>query len=156
MDVFQRARELGFRLTIHSGEALGPASMWTVLKLIKPDRIGHGVRCIEDPSLVNHLKVHKIPLEICLTSNVLLGLCKSYSNHPIGQLVEAGVDVSINTDDPGFFNTSLSQEIDLAHSAGVSKPQMIDVLRNGFKHAFLDVQRKAEYIDLYDKAIKSL
>ena len=108
--VFERARAAGLARTPHAGETAGPESIWAVVRALDATRIGHGVRCLEDPALVEHLRAHQIPLEICPSSNVCLGVAPSMAAHPLPQLLAAGLCVTINSDDPPMFNTTLTGE----------------------------------------------
>ena len=108
---FQRAKAAGLGAVPHAGEVAGPESVWGAIETLAADRIGHGVRAVEDPALVSHLAETGIPLEVSMTSNVLLGVVPSLDEHPIRRLLEAGVAVSINTDDPAYFGTDLVSEL---------------------------------------------
>jgi adenosine deaminase len=110
IDVYREAREAGFRLTAHAGEAAGPASVWSALRGLGVERIGHGVRAAEDPALVEYLVEHRIPLEVCPTSNIRTGVVADWDSHPARTLIEAGVLVTVNTDDPAMFHSSLAGE----------------------------------------------
>ena len=105
---YRVARDAGLRLTVHAGEAAGPESVWGAIRSLGVERIGHGVRAIEDPRLVEYLAEKQIPLEVCPTSNIRTGVYRSYEEHPVRRLYEAGVPISISTDDPSFFGTSLT------------------------------------------------
>lgn len=107
---FDMAREAGLRLTTHAGEWGGAASVWEALRDLRVERIGHGVQCIEDPALVDHIIEHGIVLEVCPGSNVALGVASSWDTHPIEALRSRGVKVTVSTDDPPFFHTSLNRE----------------------------------------------
>lgn len=107
---FAAARAAGLPANPHAGEGAGADSVWQTLEALQPARIGHGVSAIEDPVLVAHLARLQLPLEVCLTSNVRLGLYASHAEHPLRRLVEAGCRVSLNTDDPVLFSTSLARE----------------------------------------------
>lgn len=107
---FDRARDAGLGLTAHAGELAGPESVAAALRHLKPSRIGHGVRAIEDPALVRHLAEHRVTLEVCPGSNIALGLYPSLDQHPIERLRQAGVPVTVSTDDPPFFRTDLLAE----------------------------------------------
>ncbi|WP_116133231.1 adenosine deaminase [Tropicimonas sp. IMCC34043] len=107
---FDCAREAGLRLTCHAGEWGGPASVRAAVEDLGVERIGHGVRAIEDPALVDWLAERGTVLEVCPGSNVALGLYRDYSRHPIARLRDAGVRVTVSTDDPPFFHTTLSRE----------------------------------------------
>ncbi len=108
--VYRQAREAGFRLTAHAGEDAGPASVWDAVTRLGVDRVGHGIRSIEDPRLIEHLVAHEIPLEVCPTSNVRTGVVAHWDEHPVASLIDAGVVVTINTDDPSMFGTTLAGE----------------------------------------------
>ena len=108
--VYRKAREAGFRLTAHAGEADGPASVWGAIQSLGVERIGHGVRSAEDPALVEYLVEHQLPLEVCPTSNIRTGVVADWESHPARTLIEAGALVTINTDDPAMFHSSLAGE----------------------------------------------
>lgn len=134
--VFEIAREAGLRCTVHAGEALGPESVWDALQILQVERIGHGVRAIEDPSLVRYLAERQIPLEVCPTSNLQTGIYASMPEHPVRALYEAGVPLSINTDDPTFFGITLSRELAGLLPLGFSWEEIAGLVLNGFQHAF--------------------
>ena len=108
--VYQRAARRGYRLTAHAGEAAGAASVWGALRSLGVERIGHGVRSVEDPSLVDHLVEHQIPLEVCPTSNLRTGVVADWESHPARTLIQSGALVTINTDDPAMFHCTLADE----------------------------------------------
>jgi aminodeoxyfutalosine deaminase len=113
-DTFARARAAGIPAVVHAGEAAGPASVADALDSLHAVRIGHGVRALEDRSLVRRLIDDQVPLEVAPTSNVLLGVTgPSIADHPIGEMIGLGMDVSVNTDDPGYFSTTLERELAL-------------------------------------------
>jgi adenosine deaminase len=136
--VYDRARAAGLRLTVHAGEAAGPESVWDAIRILQVDRIGHGVRSIEDRRLVEELAERQIPLEVCLTGNVRTGIYPGFEEHPLLKLVEAGVAVTLNTDDPTFFGTNLSREFSEAARLGLSRPQLEQIARNARRFAFGD------------------
>ena len=137
---YQLAKEHGLGLTAHAGEALGPESVWDTIRSLGVERIGHGVRSIEDPRLVDYLAEKQIPLEVCPTSNLKTGVYKSYEEHPVRKLYEAGVPISINTDDPSFFDTTLADEFEHLRGIGFSGEDLAALLENGFRHAFTDTR----------------
>jgi aminodeoxyfutalosine deaminase len=135
-DIYRFARQKGLRLTAHAGEAAGPESVWKALE-IGAERIGHGIRSIEDPVLVRHLADRQIPLEVCITSNVMTGVVRCVREHPVRKLYDAGVPVTLNTDDPGFFRTTLYAEYALAsREFGFSEAELRGIADNAFRHAF--------------------
>jgi adenosine deaminase/aminodeoxyfutalosine deaminase len=135
-DVYRFVRSAGLRLTAHAGESCGPESVWAALEL-GAERIGHGIRSIDDPVLVKHLRDHDIPLEVCVSSNVATGVVSGLEAHPLRRLYDAGVPVTLNTDDPGFFRTTLVREYELwARSFGFSQEELEGIARNGFRYGF--------------------
>ena len=109
-DAFDRARAAGLLVVIHAGETEGPSSIWDALE-VGADRIGHGISCMQDAELVRHLVDTQIMLEVCPTSNVKTRVVKSYDEHPVHAMIAAGLHVTINSDDPGYFGASLSDEV---------------------------------------------
>ena len=107
---FRHAEEHGLRRTAHAGEAAGPASVWETLRRLRPERIGHGARSIEDPALVDHLVETGIHLEVCPSSNVQLDLCDTYADHPIDRLYRSGVSLGVNTDGRAITDIDLERE----------------------------------------------
>ena len=110
-EAFDRIKAAGIPTVIHAGEHDGPDSIWDALKNGHSARIGHGVRCLEDPTLVSYLREHQIPLEVCPTSNVLLKVCETLDDHPLPKLMDAGLYVTVNSDDPPMFNLTLTDEL---------------------------------------------
>jgi len=135
-DLYAEARDRGLRLTAHAGESAGAESVWQALA-IGAERIGHGVRSIDDPALVEHLAKHRIPLEVCLTSNVCTGVVRSIEEHPVRALYDGGVPIILNTDDPALFHTTLEREFEIASEVfGFTETELEGVVRNGFEFAF--------------------
>jgi len=112
-EVFAFCREHGLKLVPHAGENTSAEAVWGALR-IGADRIGHGIRAIEDPALVAHLAERRIPLEVSITSNVITGAVESIEAHPVRRLFDAGVPIILNTDDPAMFGTTLNDEYLLA------------------------------------------
>ena len=110
---FEAAYEAGIPCVPHAGEHAGPESVWSALRVCHAVRIGHGVHSIEDPELVAYLRDHQIPLEVCPTSNVALKGYPSLTDHPIQRLMDAGVIVTVNSDDPPMFSTTLTNEFEV-------------------------------------------
>jgi aminodeoxyfutalosine deaminase len=109
-EAFDRARAAGLPAVPHAGETAGADSVWGAVRKLKAQRIGHGVRCLDDPELVAELRHRQIPLEVCPTSNVCLGVAPSLVEHPLPRLLDEGLYVTINSDDPPMFNTTLTDE----------------------------------------------
>ena len=107
---FRYAMDHGLHRTAHAGEARGADSVWETLRAFQPSRIGHGVRSIEDPALIEYLRREHLHLEVCPTSNVQTCLCASYGEHPVDKLFKAGVPLGINTDTRTITNVTLKQE----------------------------------------------
>lgn len=140
---FDRARAAGLRSAPHAGETVGPESVWGAIRALGADRIGHGVRAIEDPALVEHLASHGIPIEVNPTSNVLLGVYPSMEEHPLARLREAGVIVTVNSDDPALFNTTINDEIALLAGAFDLGIETIDeILLAAVRHSFAAPEKK--------------
>jgi adenosine deaminase len=108
--VYARAREAGLRLTAHAGEAAGPESVRAALDALGVERIGHGVRAVEDPALVARLVSERTPLEVCPTSNLRTGVARDWPTHPVRTLIDAGAVVTVSTDDPAMFGCDLAGE----------------------------------------------
>jgi aminodeoxyfutalosine deaminase len=135
-DLYREARDRGLRLTCHAGETTGPASVWEALE-IGSERIGHGIRAIDDAALVAHLAAKNIPLEICITSNLRTGAVASLAAHPVRKLYDAGVPIILNSDDPALFGCSLTSEYALAaREFGFTKSELAGLTRNAFRYAF--------------------
>jgi adenosine deaminase/aminodeoxyfutalosine deaminase len=135
-DVFAFARSAGLRLTAHAGESMGPESVWAALRL-GAERIGHGIAAARDPELMRHLRDHDVPLEICLTSNLVTGVVKRMEEHPIRLLYDAGVPIVLNSDDPGMFGCTLTDEYRLAaRHFGFTETELRGIAENGFRYSF--------------------
>ena len=135
-DVYARVKDAGLHLHAHAGETAGPESVWQALA-IGAERIGHGIRSIEDPDLVDELRRRRVPLEICLTSNVRTGAVSGFNAHPVRRLYDAGVPIVLDTDDPALFGCTLTGEYELLVGGfGFSREEVTGIARNGFDFAF--------------------
>jgi adenosine deaminase len=135
---FQFAIDHNLYRTAHAGEAKGPESVWETLKHFQPSRLGHGVRSIEDPDLLAHLKQQNIHLEVCPSCNVQIDIYKMYADHPIDRLYKAGVSVGVNTDARTLVNTTLTQEYERLHQVfGWGKEHFLRCNLNALRAAFL-------------------
>jgi len=133
-DVFAFARDAGLHLTAHAGESEGPESIWAALK-IGAERIGHGIAAVRDEGLMRRLRERDIPLEVCITSNLVTGVVKRIEDHPVRRLFDAGVPILLNTDDPAMFSCSLVGEYRLAADRfGFSEAELRAVAENGFRY----------------------
>jgi aminodeoxyfutalosine deaminase len=133
---FAFAKSAGLRLTAHAGESMGPESVWAALRL-GAERIGHGIAAARDPELMRHLRERDIPLEICITSNLVTGVVARIEDHPVRRLYDAGVPITLNTDDPAMFGCTLAEEYLLAaRQFGFSESELRGIAENGFRYAF--------------------
>lgn len=141
---FNRARDAGFRITVHAGEAAGPESIWQAIRELGAERIGHGVKAVEDPVLMDFLATHHIGVESCLTSNIQTSTVSSLAQHPLATFLDNGILATINTDDPAVQGIELAHEYQIAApAAGLSKAQIRTAQENGLKMAFLTDAEKA-------------
>jgi adenosine deaminase len=148
--VYERARCLDLRTTVHAGEAAGPASVWGAIRVLRPERIGHGTRAAEDPALVGHLAATRLPLEACPLSNVATGVVGSLLEHPIRRLRDAGVLVTVNTDDPKMFGNSLAEEYALLQARlGFSADEVRGLLLDAMAASWLPEPRKQQLADAF-------
>lgn len=144
---FDAAREAGLGLTTHAGEFGGPESVRQALDDLRVSRIGHGVRAIEDPSLVARLAEEGTVLEVCPGSNVILGLYPNIAAHPIDKLKSAGVPVTVSTDDPPFFHTTMTAEHDALFQAfGWAEAEFRQIYRTAAEAAFCDAETRARLL----------
>lgn len=129
---FERAQAAGLASLPHAGETEGPASIWGAIRSLKATRIGHGVRCLEDPALVDYLRQTQLPLDVSPTSNVCLKVAPSLAEHPLPQLLAEGLYVTINSDDPPMFNTTLTDEyLAIAETFGLGVAEIEQLVLNG-------------------------
>ncbi|MBK7897426.1 MAG: adenosine deaminase [Anaerolineaceae bacterium] len=153
---FEKAKAAGLLSVPHAGETAGPESIWGSLNALKADRIGHGVRAIEDPGLLATLKVQQIPLEINITSNICLNVFPNLAAHPIRQLDDRGLFITINTDDPPQFNTNLVQEYTLlAREFGYDAAGLARLARNAFLAAGVEPGVKEHLLHEFDAWVRA-
>ncbi len=149
-DLYKKAAEQGLRLTAHAGEITGPESIWSALN-IGVERIGHGLSIAQDPELVEVLAHKQIPVEICLSSNLRTGVCAGFGEHPVKRFFDEGLMVTLNTDDPAMFQTSLCKEYELAmEEFNFSRDQLREIARNSFEASFLPVEKKLRFLQQVD------
>jgi aminodeoxyfutalosine deaminase len=147
-DSFARARALGLHAVPHAGETSGPQAVWDALSHLGAERIGHGVRCLEDPELVAHLRDRQVPLEVCPTSNVRLSVVDSLEVHPLPSLLREGLVVTLNSDDPPMFGTTLRGEYLAALTTlGLSPADVRGLAAAGARSSFMDDAGKRRLLD---------
>lgn len=147
------AEDHGLRLTAHAGETGSAESVWGALNL-HAERIGHGVSAAQDPDLIEELAYRQIPVEICVTSNLRTGVCKSASEHPVKNYFDQGMMIILNTDDPALFGTSLAREYQFAQETyGFTDEHLRELARNSFEASFLPAEKKIELLSLFDAAV---
>lgn len=140
---FQKARDAGWQITVHAGEAAGPESIWQALHGLGATRIGHAVVAIHDPALMDYMFEQQIGIETSLTSNVQTSTVPDYASHPARQFLERGLLVTLNTDDPGISGIDLGHEYKVAApAAGLSQEQITRAQRNALTIAFLTAHEK--------------
>ena len=139
-DVFAYARDNGLQLVCHAGDTAGPESVWAALE-IGAERIGHGIAAARDPRLMAHLRDRNVPLEVCITSNVRTGAVQTLGEHPIRALYDAGVPITLNTDDPALFGTTLAAEFQIAEREfGFAATELKGIVENAFTYRFAAVK----------------
>jgi adenosine deaminase len=135
---FATAKREGLHRVVHAGEHAGPESIRSALQVCDAERIGHGVRAVEDPALVEELRTAQIPLEVCPTSNLCLGVVPDLQSHPFDRLYRSGLALSVNSDDPAFFNTNLTLELLRLHQAfGYSPTELAGLSLAALRQSFL-------------------
>jgi len=138
MRAVDKARAAGLGITVHAGEFTGATSIWIAIHQLGAQRIGHGIRAVEDPDLLAYLREHQVTLEICPTSNLRLGLVPSLADHPLRTLLKAGVPVTVNSDDPMLLKTDLTKELTAVQAAlGLSLETVTGLMRHAAHAAFL-------------------
>lgn len=141
---FDKVRAAGLHVTVHAGETGGPESIWGALRALGAERIGHGLAASQDPALLEHLKEEGIPLEVCLTSNRRTGALAQQTGadnlrrHPLVDYFRRGLRVTLNTDDPGLFETTLNAEYALALELGLAPADLLRVAETAFECAFCE------------------
>src|SRR5271157_1893055 len=151
-DIYARAAQHGLHLTAHAGESAGPESIWGALNL-KVERIGHGLTAGQDPELIEELAERQVPVEICVTSNLRTGCCAELAQHPVRRYFDQGLMLTINSDDPAMFRTSLVEEYALVQETfGFTDEHLRELARNSFEASFLPPEKKIEFLNLFDSA----
>ncbi|GAO06700.1 adenosine deaminase [Streptomyces lydicamycinicus] len=150
---FDRARAAGLHSVPHAGETTGPGTIWDALNDLGAERIGHGTSATQDPRLLAHLAEHRIPLEVCPTSNIATRAVRTLEEHPVKEMVDAGVLVTINSDDPPMFGTDLNTEYAVAaRLLGLDTTGLAALAKNAVDASFMDAPAKSRLsaeIDAY-------
>jgi aminodeoxyfutalosine deaminase len=147
VETFKRAEEEHIHRVPHAGEIAGPQNVWSALKLLHAERIGHGVRSIEDPELIEYLRMKTIPLEICPTSNVCLKVYPDYAHHPLRKLWDAGLWLTIGSDDPPLFGTDLNSEYQvLVKYFNFTQSEIQQISLNAVQASFLSQGEKQKLV----------
>lgn len=148
---FAEARAAGLRSLPHAGETVGPSSIWGALHALGAERIGHGVRAIEDPQLLAYLQAHQIPLEINITSNICLHVYRATSQHPFPHLDRMGLCVTVHSDDPPLFNTDLTHEYALLEDVfGYAPSDVARIARNAYTASFMPAPMRDRLLTEFD------
>jgi adenosine deaminase len=151
--VFDRARAEGLHTVAHAGEEGPPAYIWEALDVLGAERIDHGVRCLEDELLVTRLVETRIPLTVCPLSNVRLKVVDQLADHPLPQMLKAGLLVTVNSDDPAYFGGYVDDNYSaIAASLGLDDPTLADLARNSIRASFIDEQRRTVLLAEIDAA----
>lgn len=143
--IYEEARRMGLRTSVHAGEAAGASSVWGAVRILQTDRIGHGTRAVEDESLLSYLAEKRIPIELCPLSNVSTGVIATIHDHPVRRFFDLGMLLSINTDDPQMFGNSLADEYRmLAMHHGFSHAEIRALILQAIESSWLPLARKEQ------------
>ena len=150
---FDAARAAGLRSLPHAGETTGPQTIWDALEHLGAERIGHGTTAVQDPALLEHLAERGIPLEVCPSSNIATGAVATLAEHPIVAFRDAGVVITVNSDDPPMFGTTLNREYEIAADLlGLDRSGVADLARKAVQVSFAPDDVKARILDEIDDA----
>lgn len=156
-NTFHKAKKARLHRVPHAGELASPSSIWSALQLLHAERIGHGVHSIQDTSLVEYLRTNSIPLEVCPTSNIRLQVYPDYAHHPLRRLWEAGVLITIGSDDPPMFGIDLNHEYRvLVEEFNFSQAELERVSLNGIRSSFLSEAEKQKMIREFQTEFQKL
>jgi len=155
-EYFAEARAVGLKTVAHSGECSGPDGIWETLDRLHPARVLHGITAAQDGKLLERLKSEGIPLDVCPTSNVMTGVVSSMEEHPLPKLIDAGVRVTINTDDPAMFGTTLNREYRLLHEIfSFSAEDILKLAGEAFRSAFLSEDQKRLFLEAQSRVFST-
>ncbi len=144
-ELFNEVRDEGLKILAHAGEEGDASYIWSAIKDLKVDRIDHGIRCLDDPKLIEYLQKHQTPLTVCPCSNTSLHVVKEMADHPIRRMLDLGLNVSINSDDPAHFGAYLQENMQAVHDhCGVSEPEFIQMTHNAINASFAEEERKLQ------------
>lgn len=156
-DIYNKARDFGFRTTCHAGEAAGPESIWAAINLLKPERIGHGTAAVHDIKLMEYLSDSKIPVELCPLSNLRTKVIEKIEHHPVAKYIEYGIPVSINTDDPKMFGNSLAEEYQVLRDVfGFSDTSICKIITDSVYTTWLPLNEMKELEILLKKEMSEV
>ncbi len=156
-EVFAAARQAGLHLMAHAGEVVGPPSVWGAVDALGCERLGHGIRSVDDEALLAHLRARGVVLDVSPSSNLRTGAVPDIAAHPLRRLYDAGVHITLNTDDPTFFNTTLNDEYRLAaRGFGFDAAELADLALGGVRAAFLPEDEKVELLREFEREIAEL
>ncbi|MGB5875880.1 MAG: adenosine deaminase, partial [Psychrobacter nivimaris] len=154
-EVFQKAKEEGFKLVAHAGEEADFSYIYEALDLLNINRIDHGVQSIKSPELMQRLKDEQMPLTVCPNSNIELKVFETYKEHNIKELLDYGLNISVNSDDPAYFKGYVNQNfINLYENLPITEDDVITLVKNSFKSAFINDELKEAYLARVDLALK--
>ena len=149
-DLYKKAADNGLRLTAHAGETTGPESIWGALN-IGAERIGHGLSAVNDPELLEVMAQKQVPVEMCITSSLRTGACKEMQEHPVRKFFDEGLMITLSTDDPAMFQTSLNKEFEIAQQEfSFSEEHLRELARNSIEASFLPVEKKLRFMQQID------
>ncbi len=149
-DLYKKAADNGLRLTAHAGETTGPESVWGALN-IGAERIGHGLSAASDPELMEVMAQKQVPVEMCITSNLRTGACTELQEHPVRKFFDEGLMVTLSTDDPAMFQTSLNKEYEIAQQEfSFTEDHLRELARNSIEASFLPVEKKLRFMQQID------
>jgi adenosine deaminase/aminodeoxyfutalosine deaminase len=149
-DLYKKAADNGLRLTAHAGETTGPESVWGALN-IGAERIGHGLSAASDPELMEVMAQKQVPVEMCITSNLRTGASKKMQEHPVKKFFDEGLMITLSTDDPAMFQTSLNKEFEIAQQEfSFSEDHLRELARNSIEASFLPVEKKLRFMQQID------
>lgn len=149
-DLYKKAAAAGLHLTAHAGETTGPESVWGALN-IGAERIGHGLAAAQDPELLEVMAEKQVPVEACVSSNLRTGACAEMHEHPLRKFFDHGLMITLNTDDPAMFQTSLNHEYEIAQQEfNFSEEHLRELARNSFEASFLPVEKKLRFLQQID------